>query len=419
MKTDKKPLSIYIHIPFCVKKCNYCDFLSSPQPVCVQQRYLRALAEEIRRSAHELAGYRVETIFIGGGTPSVPDATELAEVLETLFQVVQVAEDAEISIEVNPGTVDEEKLRIYREVGINRLSIGLQSADDGELACLGRIHSYENFLDTYGQAVKSGFTNINVDLMSAIPGQTMDSYVHTLEKVLSLEPAPAHISAYSLIIEEGTPFYEGVEGLPDEDTEREMYQITDVILKRHDYYRYEISNYAKVGYECRHNIVYWTRGEYLGFGIGAASLFQGKRFHNTCDINKYIEIYLTETDTLRAALLKADGINTGGLNTDGEFACAAANCREDVEILTAEDAMEEFMFLGLRLTRGVSLQEFENSFQKRVQDVYPGVLEKLEDDGLITLATDAGTGETQMSLTAFGLDVSNRVMAEFLLKSGS
>lgn len=399
MKTDKKPLSIYLHIPFCVKKCNYCDFLSFPKPKDVQKRYLKALANEIRAHRKELSRYVVETVFIGGGTPSLPDAKELAEVLGTLWEVAQVAENAEITIEVNPGTVEEEDLRIYRKAGINRLSIGLQTADNDELACLGRIHTFEDFLKTYKQAVKSGFTNINVDLMSAIPGQTMDSYVRTLEKVLALEPAPVHLSAYSLIIEEGTPFYEGVEGLPDEDTEREMYQITDVTLKQHGYHRYEISNYAKEGYECRHNTVYWTRGEYLGFGIGAASLFRGKRFHNTCDLDKYME--------LMEDLIPADDFLTE----------KAESCREDVEILTIEDAMEEFMFLGLRLTRGVSIEEFETTFQKPFEEVYPGIAQRLEKDGLITFYTEPESGHKMLALTDFGLDVSNRVMAEFLLKS--
>lgn len=396
MKTDKKPLSIYLHIPFCVRKCNYCDFLSFPKPHDVQKRYLKALANEIKSCRDELSGYRIETVFIGGGTPSVADAPALAEVLKTLYETAEVEEDAEITIEVNPGTVEEEKLRIYREAGINRLSIGLQSADNEELACLGRIHTFETFLDTYRQAVKTGFTNINVDLMSAIPGQTMESYVRTLEKVLALKPAPAHLSAYSLIIEEGTPFYEGVEGLPDEDTEREMYQITDVILKKNGYHRYEISNYARDGYECRHNKVYWTRGEYLGFGIGAASLLQEKRFHNTCDLDKYMEKY-----------------------KENRMDLTKGSCREDFEVLTTEDAMEEFMFLGLRLTCGVSLDEFTRIFKRSVAEVYPGLLEKLEKDGLIYLFPDAEKGEMRMALTDFGLDVSNRVMAEFLLKSDS
>ena len=243
----------------------------------------------------------------------------------------------------------------------------------------------KDFYETYQNAVKSGFNNINVDLMSAIPGQTVESYRETLNRVLSLAPPPTHISAYSLIIEEGTYFYEHTPELPDEETDRELYKITNEILKEKGYHRYEISNYAREGYECRHNKVYWKRGEYLGFGIGAASLADNVRFSNIRDINEY----LRTSDYSRI--------------------------RSDRQVLSAEEQMEEFMFLGLRLTCGVSFREFEESFGKSVEEIYPGVIERLENKGLLCISHDEQGKQTGICLTEFGLDVSNRVMAEFLL----
>jgi oxygen-independent coproporphyrinogen-3 oxidase len=284
---------------------------------------------------------------------------------------------------MNPGTVTLKKLTTYQECGVNRLSIGLQSVNNHELKALGRIHTYEEFLETYQMAREAGFENINIDLISAIPYQTVDSWRETLKKVVALNPE--HLSAYSLIIEEGTPFYERYgEGnhddeLPSEEDERQMYHDTRKILADYGYERYEISNYAKPGYECRHNLGYWERCEYLGIGVGAASLVGDQRW------------------------------TQGDLLSD----------EPEVEELTRENEMEEFMFLGLRLTCGVSLDEFTRIFKRSVAEVYPGLLEKLEKDGLIYLFPDAEKGEMRMALTDFGLDVSNRVMAEFLLKSDS
>lgn len=287
-------LSLYLHIPFCVRKCLYCDFLSGPQSADMQEQYVEALCREIQETSPEYREYQVVSVFIGGGTPSVLLPEQTIRIMETLKSCFTLTDTCEISMEMNPGTVTPEKMNAYRACGINRISIGLQSANDGELKALGRIHTCADFLKAYEMAVEAGFTNINVDLMSAIPEQTLKSYQETLQKVLALQPQPVHISAYSLIVEEGTPFYEQELNLPDEETERRMYEITDDILRKAGYHRYEISNYAKAGKECVHNKVYWKRGNYLGLGIGSASLIQNVRFHNMTDLSSYVNLMLGE-----------------------------------------------------------------------------------------------------------------------------
>lgn len=290
-------LSLYLHIPFCVRKCLYCDFLSGPQSADMQEQYVEALCREIQETSPEYREYQVVSVFIGGGTPSVLLPEQTIRIMETLKSCFILTDTCEISMEMNPGTVTPEKMNAYRACGINRISIGLQSANDGELKALGRIHTCADFLKAYEMTVEAGFTNINVDLMSAIPEQTLKSYQETLQKVLALQPQPVHISAYSLIVEEGTPFYEQELNLPDEETERRMYEITDDILRKAGYHRYEISNYAKAGKECVHNKVYWQRGNYLGLGIGSASLIQNVRFHNMTDISSYVNLMLGENST--------------------------------------------------------------------------------------------------------------------------
>ena len=321
------PIEIYIHIPFCVKKCDYCDFLSGPSSPEEQSDYVQALLREID-AVKEGKGRSVSSIFIGGGTPSVLDAGFIGEILNRIRNKFQIQNDAEITIEANPGTADYGKLQAYRDYGINRLSIGLQSPDDRELKILGRIHNYEQFLETYKKARKAGFDNINVDLMSAIPDQTYKGWEKNLRTVAELEPE--HISAYSLIIEEGTPFAARQLNLPDEDTEYNMYEATARILKEYGYKQYEISNYAKRGMACRHNVGYWTRQDYLGFGLGASSLYGKERFSNTADRKKYLE------NSFSPKLI-----------------------REREPILSREDEMAEFMFLGLRMTEGVARTDFE------------------------------------------------------------
>lgn len=377
-----KKLGIYIHIPFCVKKCNYCDFLSFPANTEARELYVQTLLKEIRLEAREFHSYRVQTVFFGGGTPSLLTVLQVTDIMACLRDNFCFAEDAEISMEVNPGTVTAKSLKGYYEAGINRLSIGLQSANDGEMKLLGRIHTYDLFLDAYKAAVEAGFCNLNVDVMSALPGQDAASYKDTLEKVLGLTPRPSHISAYSLIVEEGTPFFEwerqGKLNLPGEEEEREMYEMTGNILAGAGYERYEISNYALQGYECRHNQSYWTRGNYLGFGLGAASLIENMRFTNESDMGQYME-----------------RIEEG-------------RQKENPERLSVSEQMEETMFLGLRLMAGVSKEEFENTYGVSMDSVYGKVIEKHVKNGLLT-------DEERVKLTKKGIDVSNMVMADFLL----
>lgn len=412
---NKRELELYIHIPFCARKCSYCDFLSFAAPERVYREYMDKLIEEICGQGPNFQEYRVSTIFVGGGTPSILPADLIMELFATLSENFDIALDAEVTLEANPGTLTMEKLEVYRQSGINRLSIGLQSADDKELKYLGRIHSYDSFLKSYQRARQAGFKNINVDLMSALPGQDVHSWKTTLKKVMMLKPE--HISAYSLIIEEGTPFFERfgepeckkgllsggqqenskkpetasevaaraavmtLPDLPDEDTDREMYHMTKEMMAAQGYERYEISNYAKKGYECRHNIGYWTGVEYLGLGLGASSYTYGYRYHNTEDLQEYLSLNLYE----------------GG---------AAAR---DIEELSLEDKMEEFMFVGLRMMKGVSGSEFLERFGLNMWNVYGDVLKKLEQQGLIEVEAP------MVRLTERGIDVSNVVLSEFLI----
>ena len=379
----KKPLELYFHIPFCVKKCDYCDFLSAPAGEQDREAYMSALIQETIQRAPEYQAYKVVSVFIGGGTPSVVEKEQIAGLLNHVHRLYDVSPDAEVTIEVNPGTVDLEKLTVYRQAGINRLSIGLQTANDAELQAIGRIHTWQQFLDAYRAAAAAGFTNINVDLMSALPGQTLESYRSSVQKVLALRPAPTHISAYSLILEEGTRLYEAVEKgsvvLPGEETDRLMYEETDRLLSEAGFVRYEISNYAKAGYECRHNCGYWTRTEYAGFGIGAASLISNVRFSNAADIREYI------AHPLRV--------------------------RGEEERLSREEQMEEFMFLGLRLTKGIEVRTFEELFGVALPAVYGEVIAKNLADGLLCYTNDGKS----LALTKKGLDLSNYVYAQFLI----
>lgn len=385
---DAKEIGIYLHIPFCVRKCLYCDFLSAPASSQEMEDYVEALAGELREESTLYTEYSVKSVFFGGGTPSLLPGDSVKKILQTVRRCYSVQEDCEISIELNPGTVSSQKLRSWREAGVNRLSIGLQSASDGELRALGRIHTQKDFLNTYHDAVKLGFNNINVDLMFGIPGQTLESYGETLERVVSLNPAPAHISAYSLIVEEGTPFYENTPELPEEETEREMNKITGAILFDHGYRQYEISNYAKPGYECRHNQIYWTRENYAGFGIGAASMVDNVRFQNTSSLETYLDYYLK-----------------GERQTE---------VKGERQTLSLREQMEEFMFLGLRMTKGVCAEEFKRQFGASIDQIYPGVAEDFEGKGLLIRGADPDTGEERISLTPFGMDVSNMVMSRFI-----
>lgn len=438
-----KSISIYIHIPFCVKKCQYCDFLSAPADSRAQEVYLRALKQEIREQAARYREYEVQTVFIGGGTPTAVPCEKLCEVLKTVFTCYRVNPQAEISMEANPGTVTKEALLSYRKAGINRLSIGLQSTDDGELKLLGRIHTYRDFLQTYRWAQEAGFTNINLDIMSALPGQSVENYKKTLETVLSLRSQ--HISAYSLIVEEGTPFYEkyGQESeklqatgekqpdLPSEEEEREMYALTEKLLAAAGYHRYEISNYALPGRECRHNLVYWKRGNYVGFGLGAASMVENVRFENTRKMQEYLAEYAGVPSVEPVSADAAQG-DEQVLSNEQEFSLREdthseneqvlstwedVNSRETQQIfqgenvhpLSPQEQMEETMFLGLRLTEGVSKAEFQWQFGVSMEQIYGEVIQENTAKGL--LADEAG----YVRLTREGMDLSNYVMAQFLL----
>ncbi|MDO4475997.1 MAG: radical SAM family heme chaperone HemW [Lachnospiraceae bacterium] len=386
-----KELGIYIHIPFCVRKCAYCDFLSFPCTETVREQYVCQLLREIR--AFDPVGYQGVSIFFGGGTPSILEADQIGRILAAVRECFELAEDVEITIECNPGTLTKGKLEAYRSFGINRLSLGLQSAEDADLRCLGRIHSYRQFEENYHAAREAGFTNINVDLMSAIPGQTPESWETGLKKVLALKPE--HISAYSLIIEEGTPFYEKYEAdhearqrgetpqfLPSEEDERTMYHTTLRLLKEAGLERYEISNYAWPGFESRHNSGYWIRRDYVGFGLGASSLLGNCRMKNTEELEEYLELPFAE--------------NQPGIERT---------------LLTRSECMEETMFLGLRLCRGVDPKRFEDAFGETLMDVYGPVVEKLLKEELLWW-TEEGT----LALTERGMDLANYVMAQFLLE---
>ena len=415
-----KPLGIYIHIPFCVKKCGYCDFLSMPAGEDIHEKYIEALIKEIsgceKKFGFDAGEYDVRTVYIGGGTPSVIDPAHIKRILRALEEVFgnrqsnpngnmtgsrdesipgNHKKDTEVTIEVNPGTVTGEKLDIYREVGINRLSIGLQSADDRELKALGRIHCYSDFERTYHAARETGFDNINVDIMTAIPYQTVESLRKTIDTVVGLDPPPEHISAYSLILEEGTPFYEKYtvkspdetdEGckeekktyLPGEDEERAMYHFAVEHLALYGYLRYEISNFARPGYESRHNTSYWTGTDYLGLGLGASSLINSVRFRNTTE-------------------------------TEGYMSAPASRDRFAEEIrLGLSDRIEEFMFLGLRMNRGISEDEFAGKYGLTVDECFGSILTKLIRDGLIERS------KGRIRLTEKGVDYGNYVFSRFL-----
>lgn len=384
-------LEIYLHIPFCIQKCHYCDFLSFPAEEEVKDRYCRALEEEIHWTAKWLkqekkgqekqAEHSISTVFIGGGTPSVLSGKQIMRIMDCLRDHFTLMEGAEVSIEANPGTLDAEKLKIYREAGINRLSMGLQSTDDLCLRRLGRIHTWEQAVKNYKEARKVGFANINLDLMSALPGQTLSGYVDGLKKVMELEPE--HISSYSLILEEGTPFVSLKEirrQLPDEETEREMYEKTKEILEKEGYHRYEISNYAKAGRECRHNLGYWDEVPYLGFGLGASSCYGGARFSNERDILTYM------ADPFRPF-----------------------EKREDYARQSREEQMEDYMIFGLRKTKGVSLSRFDREYGRSWKEVYGDIISRYQRIGLLIIEGDA------LRLTDAGIDVSNRIFEEFLL----
>ena len=403
---------LYIHIPFCVRKCGYCDFLSFPAGKDVQMRYLDALKREIRLTGEILRRQAaVSSIFIGGGTPSLLEAGQIAGIMQELYEQFCISSDAEITIEANPGTVDLDKLHSFRTAGINRISIGCQSMHDRELARMGRIHDHAAFLESYRLARQAGFENVNLDLISALPEQSLQDWRETLHATAALEPE--HISAYSLILEEGTPFYAQRETLllPDEDTERAMYEETAEILAGYGFEQYELSNYAKPGRYCRHNLGYWTGVPYLGLGLGAASYWPAETAGTESDTAEHIAD-LTPEQQMQPWMVRFS--KTSDLETyftalvSGNGPAKIPVDLNSYEYLKKTDCMAEFMILGLRLTEGISKEEFRQRFQSDLQDVYGAILQKYESAGLLH------NGKDRVFLTGQGRSLANIVMMEFL-----
>ena len=377
----KKDLGLYIHIPFCIKKCAYCDFLSWSGDKDQKEEYVRDLEQEIRSYKTFAADYQVSTVYFGGGTPSILETGQIERIMGALRQTFRIEKKAEITLEMNPGTARKEKLKVYRQLGINRLSIGIQSVKNENLKLLGRIHTYEDFLESYHMAREAGFDNISGDLISSLPGQTLEEWKEELE-ILIRTPLE-HLSVYQLIIEEGTEFYERYgeheELLPDDETSREIYLWTGEYLENQGFRQYEISNYARAGKESRHNLRYWERKDYLGLGLGAASMIRNMRMSNTRDWEKY---------------------RTGCRDP--------RKIREEVEFLEEPRQIEEFMFLGLRKTRGVSRKEFRRTFGKDLDLIYEKTLKKCLENGMLQESGD------RIFLSEEGILLSNQIFADFL-----
>ena len=375
----EQELGIYIHIPFCKSKCYYCDFISYCNQDENIDRYIDALIKEIRNRKKKIVGRNVTTIYIGGGTPSFIKEQDIEKVLKTL----EIKEHQEITIEVNPGTVNKQKLKTYRKIGINRISIGLQETHNNLLKQIGRIHTYEEFLETYKIARSVGFKNINVDLMIGLPNQSIQDIKENLERIILLNPE--HISVYSLILEEGTPLIKKIDEeelkLPDEELERDMYWYVKNKLELNGYMHYEISNFAKAGYQSKHNMNCWKQKEYVGFGVAAHSYLNFIRFSNTSILNEYIH-------------------NIESNNVD-------ANVKiQEEQIL--EDTQKEYMLLGLRKIDGVSISEFKNKFGKNPLFIYKEELNELVETGFLRVDLDA------IKLTNKGIDFANLVWEKFV-----
>lgn len=374
-------ISLYIHIPFCAQKCLYCDFPSFARKDYLRKAYIEALNKEIISLREKYNNIEINTIFIGGGTPSVLEADELECLLKEVAKL-NMAKDIEYSMECNPGNLTEEKLEVMKKYGVNRISMGLQAKQDNLLKGLGRIHNYKTFKENFLLAKKVGFNNINVDLMFGLPNQRLNEWEETLREIISLEPA--HISAYSLIIEEGTAFYNLYENdklkLPTEEEERKMYHLAKKILEENGFNQYEISNYAKEGKECRHNLAYWNMDNWIGVGSASASYMDGKRIKNISSVEEYIN----------------------SINEKGEAI-------EEIINNSKNDNMEEFMFMGLRKINGIDENEFKNRFSMNINNVYGEIINKYIDEGL--LIRESG----RIFLSEKGIEISNVIMADFLL----
>ena len=400
-KMNHKKIRIYIHIPFCVRKCNYCDFNSFDTDLETKINYINALCAEILEYAHIFGDYSVDTVFIGGGTPSILPVELTRQFMDCLFKNFNIDTNAEISMEANPGTLDLNKIKTYKELGINRISLGLQSTVSKELKVLGRIHDYETFLDSFRMLREAGFKNINIDLMNGIPEQTYDSFIKGLKMIKELNPE--HISIYSLIVEEGTPFYNQKLNLPDEDEERKMVHSIPLILGD-EYHQYEISNYSKKGFECRHNIKYWRREEYLGLGLSAASFINETRFKNTDNIRDYISLFKKSgsSDIIKDLI-------DGKLTTKENPKFYDNNIRfSEFERLSDDDKMSEYMFLGLRMNEGICISEFEKTFGISINQKYGDKINLHIGEGLLDIYED------HLFLTEKGRDLANYVWSDFV-----
>ena len=373
-----KELGIYVHIPFCKRKCAYCDFISFSGKARLIEKYVEALKREINKCKISKEDYMVKTIYFGGGTPSFIESKYIVEILEAIKEKFNISKNAEITIEINPGTVTEEKLKDYYEVGINRISFGLQSTNSQLLKLVGRIHSYSSFLEGYNLARKTGFKNINVDLMIGLPVQTLKDVQKDLSRIIELNPE--HVSVYSLIVEEGTRIEEKIKNkelyLPSEKLERKMYWEVKKKLEEAGYIHYEISNFAKAGYESKHNLSCWNQEEYLGFGLAAHSYFNNVRYSNIDDFEEYFDW--------------------------------PENSKIIHERQTDEDRQKEFMLLGLRKIEGVAISDFKNKFIENPIYLYRETLNKLVTQGLIEVDIDS------IKLTNRGIDLANLVWEEFV-----
>lgn len=384
MKT--KEIGLYIHIPFCKQKCYYCDFYSMAEKEEWIPRYIKSLINEIKQKKNEEEFNFlsvVKTIYIGGGTPSFIDSSYITEILKAIYENYEVIPNAEITIEVNPGTTNADKLEAYKKAGVNRLSIGLQATQNYLLKSIGRIHNYYDFVDTYHLAREVGFENINVDLMIGLPQQTISDVEGAVEEVISLDPE--HISLYSLIVEENTKIQKGVQNgtmtLPSEDEERKMYWKAKEMLEQNGYKHYEISNFAKIGYESRHNLDCWNQKEYIGFGAASHSYINSNRISNIDSIEEYIKNIEENTPSKNLVFHEKQ---------------------------TLEDKQMEYMLLGLRKIEGISVQEFKLKFVANPIYVYHDKLEKLVKEDLIQIDGD------NIKLTNKGLDFANLVWEEFV-----
>ena len=392
---DKKELGIYIHIPYCKQKCYYCDFISYTNPSLLEQ-YVKAIIQELEK--YDLNNYNVTTIYIGGGTPSYIKSEYIVKILNFIKQKLLKSnnqtkfEDIEITIEVNPGTVDRKKLEDYINCGINRLSIGLQTTNNILLKQIGRIHTYEEFLETYKLATDIGFKNINIDLMLGLPNQTINDLKNSLNDIIKLNPN--HISVYSLIIEEGTKINDmltkGELKLPNEEIERQMYWYVKDKLELNGYNHYEISNFAKKGKESKHNVNCWKQKEYIGIGVAGHSYLDGIRYANCLKVEDYIENMNNLKDALK------------------EIKNAESNIYEIEEIQSLNDKKKEFMLLGLRMIDGICISEFKERYVDNPIFLYRKELEKLVDENLIVIDGD------NIRLTSKGLDFANLVWEEFV-----